>query len=72
MGATSIIDPVKKFSIPFLVLANFCFVAIDPDVLCIEPSVKNLNNGPLDLVIAVRIGAIVSPDCLIVGEVTNC
>src|SRR5574344_1801903 len=69
LGRISRSEPVKKFSIPFLVDANFTRLALEPVVFCIEPSVKKLNKGPLALVIAVLIGDMTSSDCFIVGAV---
>ena len=69
IGRTSSSDPVRKFSIPFLVDTSFCLLARDPVVFCNDPSVKNLNSGPLALVIAVRIGDMTSSACFIVGAV---
>ena len=58
MGRTSSDEFVRKFSIPFLVDANFWRPERLPVVFCIEPSVRNLNSGPLQLVwIAVLIRA---------------
>ena len=71
IGRTSSKEPVRKFSIPFLVEASLTRFALDPVVFCIEPSVRNLNNGPLDLVIAVRNGDITSSACGIVGAVVT-
>ena len=61
------IELVMKFSIPFLVDANF---TLDEVLDSIEPSVMNLNKGPFDLEIAVLIADIVSSACFIVGAVT--
>ena len=64
------IEFVRKFSIPFLVDASLGLLNFEPVVLLIEPSVRNLNRGPLDRASAVRIGDSVSSDCRIVGAVT--
>ena len=69
IGLISNNEPVKKFSIPFLVEANFVRLALEPVVFWIEPSVKNWNKGPLARVIAVRIGDSISSACFIVGAV---
>ena len=69
IGRTSSNEPVRKFSIPFLVEANLTLLALEPVVFCKDPSVKNFKSGPLALVIAVRIGDITSSACLIVGAV---
>ena len=69
IGLISNKDPVRKFSTPFLVDANFIRLAFDPVVFCNEPSVKNWNSGPFALVIAVLIGDITSSACFIVGAV---
>ena len=69
IGRISTNEPVRKFSIPFLVDASLTRVALEPVVFCNEPSVKNSNRGPLDLVMAVRIGARTSSACFIVGAV---
>ena len=69
IGLISTNELVRKFSIPFLVDASFWRRFLDPVVFCKEPSVKNLNNGPLALAIAVFIGAITSSACFIVGAV---
>ena len=69
IGLISKTEPVKKFSIPFLVEASFTLSAFEPEVFCTEPSVKNLNKGPLDLTIDVRIGPKTSSACFIVGAV---
>ena len=69
IGLISTRDPVKKFSIPFLVDVNLTLFTLEPVVLLIEPSVKNLYKGPLDLVIAVLIGERTSSACFIVGAV---
>ena len=58
-----------KFSIPFLVDTNLALLAFDPVVFCKDPSVRNLNNGPLETVKAVLIGDITSSACFIVGAV---
>ena len=62
-------DPVKKFSMPFFVEASFVRFALEPVVFCKDPSVRNLNSGPLALVIAVRIGDMTSSASFIVGAV---
>jgi len=69
IGRTSHNEPVRKFSTPFFVETNFCLNAREPVVFWIEPSVRNLNRGPRDLVIAVRIGDITSSACFMVGAV---
>ena len=69
MGLISNNEPVKKFSIPFLVEANLTRLALDPVVLLIDPSVRNLNRGPLALVMAVLIGDSTSSACFMVGAV---
>ena len=69
IGRISNKEPVRKFSIPFLVDANFVRFALEPVVFCIDPSVKNLNKGPLARVIAVRIGDSISSACFMVGAV---
>ena len=70
MGMIRIIDPVIKFSIPFLVEASFTRLALEPVVFWREPSVKNLKRGPRALVIAVLIGVKTSSDWRTVGAVT--
>src|SRR5690606_36365009 len=69
IGRTSRREPVRKFSIPFFVEANFCLKNLLPVVFCMEPSVRNLNRGPLDRVMAVRIGDMTSSACFMVGAV---
>ena len=69
IGLISSSEPVRKFSIPFLVDASFVLLALEPVVFCIDPSVKNLNRGPFALVIAVRAGDSISSACFIVGAV---
>jgi hypothetical protein len=69
IGLISRSDPVRKFSTPFFVDASLTRLALEPVVFCKEPSVKNLNSGPLDLVIAVLIGDITSSACFMVGAV---
>ena len=49
--------------------ANLVLLALEPVVFWIEPSVKNLNSGPLALVIAVRAGDNIYSACFIVGAV---
>ena len=41
MGLTSRSEPVRKFSTPFFVEANFVRFALEPVVFCKEPSVRN-------------------------------
>ena len=69
IGLTSKSDPVKKFSIPFFVDANLTLLDFDPVVFCKDPSVMNLNNGPLATVMAVLKGLMISSACFIVGAV---
>ena len=71
IGLISKNEPVKKFSIPFLVGESFWRLALDPVVFCREPSVRNLNNGPLALAIDVRMGDSTSSACFIVGAVVT-
>ena len=58
-----------KFSMPFFVGANLTLLAFDPVVFWSDPSVKNLNQGPLALAMAVLIGDKTSSACFIVGAV---
>ena len=69
MGLISKSEPVRKFSIPFLVEANLTRLDLEPVVFCNEPSVRNLNSGPLATVMAVLNGLITSSACFIVGAV---
>ena len=57
IGLLSSIDAVRKSSIPFFVEASLTLFALEPVVFCSDPSVRNLNRGPLDLAIAVRMGS---------------
>ena len=66
---TSSKEPVKKFSIPFLVDTNLALLALEPVVFCKEPSVKNLKKGPRERTMAVLIGDITSSASFIVGAV---
>ena len=72
IGRISKIEPVKKFSMPFLVEASFTRFAFEPVVLFIEPSVRNLNSGPRARVMEVLIGERTSSACFIVGAVVIC
>ena len=63
-------DPVMKFSIPFLVEVSLTRFALDPVVFWREPSVRNWNSGPRALVMAVLIGVRISSDWRTVGAVT--
>ena len=58
IGLISRNEPVKRFSIPFLVDVSFTRWAFGPVVLNIDPSVKNLNNGPTAPLIEVLIGLV--------------
>ena len=69
MGRISMREPVRKFSIPFLVEASFTRLALEPVVFWREPSVRNWNRGPLARVIAVRIGDMTSSASFMVGAV---
>jgi hypothetical protein len=54
---------------PFLVEASLTRLTREPVVFCRDPSVRNLNSGPRDRVIAVRNGDMTSSACFIVGAV---
>ena len=69
IGRTSIMELVRKFWIPFLVEANLTRFSFAPVVFCKDPSVRNLNRGPLARAIAVRMGLMTSSACRIVGAV---
>ncbi|CRH85895.1 Uncharacterised protein [Chlamydia trachomatis] len=59
---------VTKFSIPFLVDANFFLLSVFDKML---PCVRYWYSGPLAKEIAVRIGPRVSSACFMVGAVTT-
>ena len=73
MGSKNLIIPrlipIINSSIPLFVDASFTRFSLDPVVLLIDPKVKNLNNGPRALVMAVLIGERTSSACFIVGAV---
>src|SRR5678815_252179 len=69
IGRTSRREPVRKFSMPFLVDTSFCLRALLPVVFCRLPSVRNWNSGPRARVMAVRKGDMTSSACFMVGAV---
>ena len=69
IGRTSSSEPVMKFSMPFFVDWSLARLALEPVVLLIEPSVRNLKRGPLARTIDVRMGERTSSACFIVGAV---
>ena len=69
MGRTSKREPLKKFWIPFLVDASCALSALEPVVFWRDPAVRNLNIGPLDRTIEVRMGESTSSACFMVGAV---
>ena len=72
MGRTSSRLLVKKFSMPFFVLAIFTRSALAPVVFWMLPSVINFSTGPFARANAVRNGANTSSACFIVGAVVSC
>ena len=62
-------EPVRKFSMPFLVEASLTRLACEPVVFWSEPWVRNWNTGPRALVMAVRIGDMTSSASFMVGAV---
>mgnify|MGYP006912778586 CR=1 FL=1 len=72
MGRISSSEPVRKFSIPFLVEAIFTRSLFAPVVFWMLPMVMNLKTGPLARASAVRNGERTSSACFMVGAVVTC